>query len=207
MVYFGNNFSSTPMIPTYLLIAALIFVSNVVPLFMPATWTIITYIAVVYQIPILPLAIVGAVSATLGRSVLAKLSQVVLRQKFIKDKTRKNIDVIRKKLEGKKLVTSASMLLFAFSPFPSSQLFIAYGLTKLKLRYVVIPFLIGRLCSYTFFAFSAQKLTATFFPFNFKSMMSSYFIIGQVLGVIIIYFFTQIDWNELLTNRKLKRIE
>ncbi len=189
---------------TYFLIAVLVFTTNVIPFFMPATWTVLSYIAVAYSIPVLPLAFIGAVFATLGRATLAKLSQTIIREKIISEKTRKNIDVIKKQLEGKKTLTVGVVLLYAFSPFPSSQLFIAYGLTKMKLRYIVIPFFFGRLCSYTFFAFSATRIVRAFFPFSLNHLFSWYFLVSQLLTIVTVYLFAKIDWQELLKHKKLK---
>lgn len=189
---------------TYLSIAVLVFVTNLIPVFMPATWTVLSYIAVSYNVSILPLAFVGAISATLGRAALAKFSQTIIRQKILSEKTRGNIDIIKKQLEGKKALAATAILFYAFSPFPSSQLFIAYGLTGMELRYIMIPFFIGRLCSYTFFAFSATKIVHKFFPYSFGSFLGGYFLLAQFLTLGSIYIFAKIDWHELFAKKKIK---
>jgi hypothetical protein len=66
----------------FLLISLVIFVLNVIPIFAPPTWTVLSFIAITYESNIIVLAIVGAVAATLGRLTLAKLSRVIVRQKF-----------------------------------------------------------------------------------------------------------------------------
>ncbi len=71
----------------YILIALLVYTTNVIPFFMPATWTVLAFIAITYKIPLLPLAIIGATFATMGRLTLAKLSQTVLREKLLNPKT------------------------------------------------------------------------------------------------------------------------
>src|SRR5205085_12650257 len=48
-----------------------VFLLNLVPAFMPPTWSILAFFLIQFDLPLLPLAIGGAVAATLGRLVLA----------------------------------------------------------------------------------------------------------------------------------------
>ena len=174
---------------------------------MPATWTVLAFISIHYKIPIIILAVIGATFAMLGRLTLAKLSQVMIREKILKPKTKENIDHLRKKLEERKKFTFAAILFYAFSPFPSNQLFIAYGLTKMNLGLIALPFFIGRLISYEFFTFTTNTLAARFFPFSAGKILSGYFIFGQLGTILVIYLFTKIDWKTLFTNKKISFIK
>jgi hypothetical protein len=144
----------------FMVIFAVVFVLNVVPIFAPPTWAVLSFIAIRYSSNILLLALVGAVAAMLGRLVLAKLSTVVIRQKFLSEGTRKNIDAVRSHLESRKKLTFSILLFYAFSPFPSNHLFIAYGLTAPKLKLIAIPFLLGRIVTYAFVALTASSVAS-----------------------------------------------
>lgn len=189
-----------------LVIFLVVFALNVMPVFAPPTWTVLSFIAIRYNSNIVLLAVVGAVAATLGRLVLAKLSNVIVRQKFLSDDTRKNIDAVKERLEGKKKLTFSILLFYAFSPFPSNHVFIAYGLTALKLRIIAIPFLLGRLVSYAFWAFTASSVAEllNYESTTSKSFFSYYFVASQLFGLLTIYVFTKIDWRRVFTEKRLR---
>lgn len=188
----------------YLVIFAAVLGLNVIPFFAPATWTVLTFITIRYNIPLLPLALVGAVAATLGRLTLAKLSRVIVREKFLSEKTKKNIDEIKIHLEKRKALTFGLFLFYAFSPLPSNQLFIAYGLTNMSIFRVALPFFLGRIVSYTVLSFSVSKAALYFFPDSLTRAFGGYFLIVQVLTIFSVYIFTKIKWHELFAKRKVE---
>jgi hypothetical protein len=190
----------------FMVIFAVVFVLNVVPIFAPLTWAVLSFIAIRYSSNILLLAIVGAVAATLGRLALAKLSTVVIRQKFLSEGTRKNIDAVRSQLESSKKLTFSILLFYAFSPFPSNHLFIAYGLTALKLKLIAIPLPLGRVVTYAFVALTASSVAQllAYESVTTESVFSYYFVASQLFGMLTIYIFTKIDWNKVFTEKRLR---
>ena len=190
----------------YLVIFAVVFVLNVIPIFAPPTWAVLSLIAIRYNSNILILAIVGAVAATLGRLVLAKLSNVLIRQKFMSGGTRRNIDAVRSRLEHSKTLTFSMILFYAFAPFPTNHLFIAYGLTDLDLKLIAIPFLLGRVVIYSFVALTASSVAQllAYETITTESLFSYYFVGSQLFGVLIIYVFARIDWPRVFNEKRLR---
>jgi len=190
----------------FLVIFVVVFALNVMPAFAPPTWSVLSFIAIRFDSNIVLLAVVGAVAATLGRLVLAKLSNVIVRQKILSDDTRKNIDAVKERLEGKRKLTFSILLFYAFSPFPSNHLFIAYGLTALRLRLIAIPFLLGRVVSYAFWAFTASSVAQllNYESVTSKSFFSYYFVASQLFGLATIYVFTKIDWQRVFAEKRLR---
>jgi hypothetical protein len=190
----------------FIVIFLIVFLLNVIPIFAPPTWSVLSFIAIRYHSNIVLLAVIGAVAATLGRLLLAKLSTLILRQKFLSEDTRSNIDAVRERLESKKKLTFGILLFYAFSPFPSNHLFIAYGLTALKLVHIAVPFFLGRIVSYGFWAFTASTVAQLmdYESVNSKSFFSYYFVASQLFGLLTIYVFTRIDWRRVFAERRLK---
>jgi membrane protein YqaA with SNARE-associated domain len=190
----------------FLIIFLVVFVLNVVPILAPPTWSVLSFIAIRFSSNIILLAVVGAVAATLGRLVLAKLSTVIVRQRFMSDETRKNIDAVKERLERNSKMTFGAILFYAFSPFPSNHLFIAYGLTALKLKLIAIPFLLGRVVSYAFLAFTASSVAQMldYESVTSRSFFSYYFVASQLFGLLTIYVFTRIDWDRVFTEKRLR---
>ncbi|HEU5335280.1 MAG TPA: hypothetical protein VFU27_04920, partial [Terriglobales bacterium] len=149
------------------------------------------------------LALVGATAATLGRVILAKFARSIVRGKLLSPDTRANIDAIRDKLQGRGTLTAGACLFYAFSPLPSNYLFIAYGLTTLELRLLALPFFLGRLIGYNFWAHlgsAAARKLAVEAP---QDYMSVYFVLVQVACLALLYVFTRIDWRRLLQEHRL----
>lgn len=174
---------------------------------MPPTWAILSLIAIYFDINnIILLGIVGAVAATCGRLTLAKLSHILIRNRILSEKSRKNIDDIKIHLEEKRTLTFGIFLFYAFSPFPSNQLFIAYGLTQMPLRRIAAPFFLGRVASYTILAFTAFTISERLAVESFKAgaFFSAYFILTQLFTFVPLYFFVKIDWHLLFTEKKVR---
>src|SRR5215469_14055419 len=100
-----------------ILLFLIVFLLNLIPAFAPPTWTVFSFIG--FQHPslnFLPLAFIGALAATSGRLLLAKGSRLIIRQHFLSDPSKQNVDAIRKGLEGKEELTFGLFLFYAFSP-------------------------------------------------------------------------------------------
>src|SRR5665213_4246125 len=185
---------------------AVVFILNVIPAFAPPTWLVFSFVG--FQYPLLngvEVALIGALAATLGRLMLAVLSRVIVRGKFLSESTKQNIDAIKLGLQGKRKLTFGLLLFYAFSPLPSNYVFIAYGLTALDLKLIAVPFFLGRSVSYSFWRITssamARKLdidSAGTWPY-----LSAYFIATQIAFLCLVYLFTKIDWKVLLIEKKL----
>jgi membrane protein YqaA with SNARE-associated domain len=190
-----------------LLLFAAVFGLNVIPAFAPPTWMVFSYIGFRYvSVNHVLLAVVGASAATLGRMALAKMARVVVRQRFMSESSRQNIDSIREYLQPRRKLTFGVFLFYAFTPFPSNYLFIAYGLTSMELRLIAAPFFIGRSISYSFWAFTASTVARRIAveSTDALSYLSLYFVASQIILLSLIYVFTRIDWRALFEERKLR---
>lgn len=193
-------------------ILLLIFVINVIPAFMPPTWILLSIIGFNFHLgnyTLAVLAVLAAVASSGGRAVLAILSDKILRNKIISETTRRNMDVLKENIIKRKNLTRGFFLFYAFSPFPSGQLFLAYGLTDLKLSLAIVPFFLGRLSSYLFWVFASSE-TAKLLDLNsFRSgtFFSVYFILGQILAFYLVYLVAKIDWKVLFEEKKLRFVK
>ena len=185
---------------------AVVFALNVIPAFAPPTWMALSWIG--FRHPFdnpFVLAVIGALAATTGRIVLAKLARII-RRHFISDTMRENIDVIKESLERHRTLTFSGLLLYAFGPFPSNYLFIAYGLTALPLWLAAVPFFIGRCVSYSFFVFTASEVSQrlSLEATEAQPYFGVYFVVSQVLLLGAVVVLARIDWRHLLTAKRLR---
>ena len=68
-------------------------------------------------------------------------------------------DSLRDEIQKRPRFTFGLLLFFAFTPLPSNSVFIAYGLTTMSILRIAIPFFLGRLVSYTFWAKGAAIIS------------------------------------------------
>jgi len=177
------------------------------PAFAPPTWMALSYVGFKYPLQnVILLGLVGAMAATLGRLTLAKLSRAIIRRKFLSQTTRDNIDAIREGLEYRHTLTFGVFLLYAFSPYLPTICSSPNGLTSLGWRLIAIPFFIGRVVGYGFWALAgstaARKIA--FESSEAQSYLGVYFVASQILLLSVIYLFTKIDWRVLFRQKKLK---
>jgi hypothetical protein len=192
------------MIPTIAYIFTFIFFFNLIPAFSPPTWVILTYIEFFYHPNVLMLTLVGALAATAGRVTLALLAKKLIRNRFLRPATIKNIDTVKGKLQEHKHLTFSLFLFYALSPLPSNQLFLAYGLTDLSLKFIALPFFVGRLASYAFWAITAAQVSQqTIKNLSGRTLFIVYFFVIQILTLLTVYLFAKIDWNLLFTQHKI----
>lgn len=184
-----------------------VFLLNVLPAFAPPTWTMMSFIGVaIPDANVLLLAFVAATAATSGRIALARLSRTLVRQKLLSERAKRNVDSIRVGIERQPAVTLGSFLGYALSPLPSNYLFIAYGLTSLPIAFLAVPFFLGRLVSYGFWASTASSV-GDWLDWDWSQSTPyfvAYFVLSQLMLVPVIYGFTRLDWETAFTARKLR---
>ena len=189
------------------LLFILVFILNVVPAFAPPTWITLSFLGMsMPHVPVGALALIGATAATLGRVTLAKLSRAIVRGRLLDEPTRKNIGAIKDVLEKRRVFAFGTFLAYAFSPLPSNYLFIAYGLTTVRLTLVAFPFFVGRLASYSFWVTTASAVGDRLDLDSIESVsyVGIYFIASQLLVIPIIYIFTRIDWRAAFEEGRLR---
>jgi len=149
-------------------------------------------------------ALVGAVAAAMGRSLLGKLSRIIIRNHWLGEAAKQSINSLKLELEKRPNLTFGLFLFYAFTPLPSNYLFIAYGLTTMPLVRLVAPFFIGRFVSYYFWTMSAVAVSRKLALEETDAMayFSVYFVLTQLALLAVVYVFMRVDWKLLLQKRK-----
>jgi membrane protein YqaA with SNARE-associated domain len=180
-----------------LLLAYLLdFVTNIIPLFMPPTWLLLSFFRIHYGLPVWLLAPGGAVCSTAGRCLLA-LGSRRLGGRFLPEKERKNVSDLGVFIRRKRL-SFLGILFYAFGPIPSSHLFIAAGLANLNLKVVAAAFFLGRLVSYTVLVASAGAVGDQLVPL-FKEQFSGWIAYATAaFAVIFVIGLVKINWRKAL---------
>jgi len=174
---------------------------NAAPILMPPTWIVLSsFFALDSSLDPLLLALVGATGATIGRLILKNLSSFFRR--FIGKEQESNLDTIGNFLNKKKFGYTLTSFLFAATPLPSNMLFVAYGMMRAKSIGLYIGFWCGRLVSYyIMITISEAVLTPLLELFEDRIIG---IIVADIVGIGSVIFFTCINWQALLFERKLR---
>ena len=186
---------------SYIGIFFLLIAVNAAPILMPPTWIILSSFFVLdASLDPLLLAIVGATGATIGRFFLKCISGFFRR--FVGKEQEANLDAIGNFLNKKKFGYTLTSFLFAATPLPSNMLFVAYGMMRAKSIGLYIGFWCGRLVSY-YIMITISKAVLTPFLQLFEDKIIS-IIVADIVGIGSVIFFTCINWQVLLFERKLR---
>jgi len=186
---------------SYLGIFLLLIGINAAPILMPPTWIVLSsFFALDSSLDPLLLALVGATGATIGRFFLKRISSFFRR--FVGKEQESNLDTIGNFLNKKKFGYTLTSFLFAATPLPSNMLFVAYGMMRAKSIGLYIGFWCGRLVSY-YIMITISHAVLTPFLQLFEDRLIG-IIAADIVGIGSVVFFTCINWQTLLLERKLR---
>lgn len=131
-----------------------IFAINLLPAFGPPTWSVLVFFSLNFDLPAVPLVLLGAAAAAAGRFLLASGARR-LRPRFSRERLA-HIDRIEAAARASERRSVAGLGLFALSPVPSGQLFAGAGLMTVPLLPLTAAFFSGRLVSYSIYVSAAS---------------------------------------------------
>ena len=184
---------------TLALVALVVLGVNLMPAFGPPTWAVIVALTITADVPAVPLVAVAAVSAATGRLLLA-LGARRLRSR-LPERRREGLEALRGAVEQHRAGTVAGLALFALSPVPSAQLFIAAGVTGVRLVPLVAAFFCGRTVSYAIYvgaATTAQDELGDLVGDALTSPASIALQLALLAGLVVL---VRTDWVRVLRRR------
>lgn len=174
------------------LIAAVVFAVNLLPAFGPPTWAVLVFFKLHYDPEPVLLIAAGACAAASGRLVLAAASRR-FRGRMSKER-RDNLAAARSMIAGSRGRAAAGLGLFALSPVPSGQLFVAAGLMDLRLVPLTAAFFSGRVVSYSIYVTAAGLASETVGSLLGQALGSPLGIAVQVAFLAALVMLVRVDW-------------
>jgi uncharacterized membrane protein YdjX (TVP38/TMEM64 family) len=182
-----------------LVVAAVVFAINVLPAFGPPTWAVLIFLRLNLDVAAVPLVLVGALAAASGRLALAYGARG-FRSRLSAERIA-SLEVLRDSLERNRAGAIAGLALFALSPVPSAQLFIAAGITGVRLLPLTAAFFAGRLVSYSLYVGAASATKEKLGPILAGTLTSPWGVAVQVLLLAGLVALVRIDWAKVFAHR------
>lgn len=183
----------------YLLIALLIFAINLLPAFGPPTSAVLVALTLSFDTATAPLVICGGLAAASGRFVLASTTRRL--RPRLSPQRRKHLAAAERTLTDRRGKMVAGLGLFALSPIPSGQLFVAAGLMRVRLLPVTLAFFAGRIVSYSIYVTGAEVIRDSVGDVVLDAMKSPLGIAAQVLMLVGLVALLRVDWADRLARR------
>jgi len=183
----------------YLALVGVVFGVNVLPAFGPPTWSLLVFFRLQSSIPAVPLVLLGAVAAASGRLVLAFGSRR-FRSRLSPERL-DHLAAARDAMAGGRKRALAALGLFALSPIPSAQLFVAAGLVDAPIGPLTAAFFTGRLVSYSLYVTAASAVRHSFGSIIKSSFTSPLGIVLQVAMLAALVALLRVDWAKLVMRR------
>jgi uncharacterized membrane protein YdjX (TVP38/TMEM64 family) len=183
----------------YLLALAVVFGVNLLPAFGPPTWAVLVFFDLNFDLPAVPLVLGGAVAAASGRFLLASASRR-LRGHLSRERLA-NLEAAEQILVGSRGKAAAGLGLFALSPVPSAQLFVAAGVLSVPLLPLTVAFFAGRLVSYSLYVGAASVAEDNLGELLDDSLTSPLGVGLQLLMLGGLVLLLRVDWAKLIARR------
>jgi membrane protein YqaA with SNARE-associated domain len=187
------------MLSGYVLAAACIFGVNLLPAFGPPTWSVLVFFRLNSDLAAVPLVLLGALAAASGRLVLAATSRR-FRSRFSQRRL-ESLEAAEEALVGSRRKAIAGLGLFALSPVPSAQLFVAAGLLSVPLVPLTAAFFAGRLVSYSLYVGAASAAKESLGSVLIDAFTSPLGVALQILMLVGLVVLVRVDWARLLARR------
>lgn len=183
---------------------AIVFAVNLLPAFGPPTWAVLVALRLWLGIPAAVLVGAGALAAASGRCLLG-LSARRLRGR-LSPKRRESLEALRTAVEDRPAGAAAGLGLFALSPVPSAQLFVAAGLTGARIVPLAAAFFVGRTISYTLYVSAAEAARESLGSSLLDGLRSPAGIAVQIVALAALVALVKVDWAKVLRRTRRARV-
>lgn len=184
----------------YVLVFIASFLVDSVPFVGPPAWTVMVFFQMRYGLDIWWVLIIGVLGSALGR-LLYSWYIPFLSAKMVKKEKTEDIQFIGQKLRGNTWGMQLFVLLYTLMPLPSTPLFTAAGLAKIRTIKIIPAFLVGK-----FVSDMAMVLAGDYAARNATAVAEGFLtwktVSGTALGIVLVFVFLFIDWRKLIQEKK-----
>jgi membrane protein YqaA with SNARE-associated domain len=186
----------------YLLVFAGAFLFDVVPIPFPPAFSIMVPLQILFGLNTWLVIVIGVAGSIIGRFVLT-LYIPLLADKIFKPEKNKEVQFLGKKMSEKGWKSQLIIVAYSLLPLPTTPLFLAGGMARIKPIQIIPAFFIGKFISDSV-AVHLGKFASKNFDGIINASLSWKSITGLVVGLVLICALLFIDWFSLLEKKKFK---
>lgn len=186
----------------YLLVFIGAFLFDVVPFPFPPAFTIMVFLQIMFGLDIWWVIVIGVLGSILGRYILT-LYIPFLAGKIFKISKNEDVEFLGKKMKEKGWRSQMVIVAYSLLPLPTTPLFLAGGMAKIKPLYIIPAFFIGKFTSDAI-TVHLGKYAAEHAKSIIESALSWKTITSLLVGLILVCALLFIDWRSLIQKKKFQ---
>ena len=186
----------------YVLVFVCSMAVDIVPFPLPPAFTLMIVLQIVFKLNIWIVIACGVTGSIVGRYILTLYIPKVA-SKIFKPSKNEDVQYLGTKLKARGWQGQLTILLYSLLPLPTTPLFIAGGMAKMKPYYIIPAFFVGKFISDTAAVFLGKYATENTEDL-LHGMVNWKSIVGLVLGLLLIFALLFIDWRNLFQHKKFK---
>ncbi|HSU29120.1 MAG TPA: hypothetical protein VLJ68_12115 [Chitinophagaceae bacterium] len=173
---------------------------DVVPLVGPPAWTVMVFFQIKFDLDIWAVLLIGVTGSAIGRYIYS-VYVPLFSDRFIKPAKNADLKFIGGKFANFGWKVQLFVLLYTLMPLPSTPLFTAAGIARIKTFKILPAFFAGKFISDAVMVIAGNYVAMNATRLD-QHMMSWKSLTGMGLGVILIGLFLFTDWKRLLTEKR-----
>lgn len=186
----------------YLLVFAGAFLFDVVPFPFPPAFSIMVPLQIMFNLNAWLVIVIGVAGSIAGRYVLT-LYIPLLADKIFKPKKNREVQFLGEKMKEKGWKSQLVILTYSLLPLPTTPLFLAGGMARIKPIQIIPAFFIGK-----FISDSVAVHLGQFASENINDMLNAALswksIASLIISLLLICALLFIDWFSLIEKKKFK---
>ncbi len=175
---------------------------DVTPFPLPPAFTVMVLCQVMFGLPIWPVIFIGVAGSIVGRYMLTLYIPVISDRIFEHSKT-EDILFLGEKIKQNGWKSQLFILFYTLMPLPSTPLFLAGGIARIRPVYLMPAFFTGKFISDSIAVFMGNYATKNTEEV-LHGILSWKSITGLVTGLILLCALLFIDWRSLLIEKKFR---
>ena len=175
---------------------------DIVPFPLPPAFTVMVFFQIRFDLNIWWVIVFGVIGSILGRFILTLYIPKISKRIFTDGKN-EDIHLLGSKMNNNKWKSMSFILIYSLMPMPTTPLFIASGMARMKTIYIIPPFIIGKFTS-DMVAVFLGKYAAENTSELLSGLISWKTITGLVVGILLIVVIIYIDWRSLLIEKRFR---
>lgn len=188
------------MLWQYLLVFFGAMLVDIVPFPFPPAFTVMIFMQAKFDLDIWDVIFIGVAGSIMGRFLLTLYIPSISDKIFSRAKN-EDVRFLGGKIKGEFWKSQAFIVLYSLLPLPTTPLFVAGGMARVK-PYLLIPaFTIGKFTSDMVAVFTGSYATHNV-EAVLKGIMSWESITGCIIGLVLIFVIVFIDWHTLLIDKR-----
>ncbi len=186
----------------YLLVFALALLVDIIPFVGPPAWSVMVFCQIKFHLNVWMVLVAGVIGSTIRRYLLA-LYIPLLSSKILRRQKDEDLQFLGKRLGGTRWKVQLFVLLYTLIPVPTTPLFTAIGMARIRSLRIIPAFFVGKFISDALMV-HAGKFAAENTDKIIHGLVSWKTILGAVGGIVLLMVFLFIDWRTMLEKKKFR---